>query len=144
MVGRKFGDTFMKMWVGDVLPLELLLRRRETGNPWTLLTMARHVDGEMFRWRAEFHERVRGLLRSIRLVSLGWNGELGRAFDIRLSLSRFQVGPAIGPETFSLVPPPSARRVSLQTLREQRPRQALALVNDQPARQVTDPPSLRH
>jgi len=132
IVGRKFGDTFMKVWVGDVLPLEVLLRRKDIGAPWTLLTMARHVDGEMFRWRAEFNERVRGLFRAIRMVSQDWNGEVGRAFDIRLSLSRIQVGPAIGPETFSLVPPRSARRVSLDTLREQRPRPALPLVNDAP------------
>jgi hypothetical protein len=135
--GRRFGNTFMRLWVGDVLPLEFVVRRKDAGSPWALLTMARNVDRGMLRWRAEFNDRVRGLVRAIRIRSLDWNGETGRAFDIRLSRNRTQVGPILGSETFSLVPPRLARRVSLDTLRQQRPRPGWPLVNDAPPGPVT-------
>jgi hypothetical protein len=128
--GRRFGDTWMKLWVGDVAPLELVVHRTDLGSPWALLTMVRNIDEGMLRWRTAFSDRVGGLARGMRIVSLDWNGEAGRAFDVQLSLNRIQVGPVLGSATFSVVPPSSARRVSLDTLRQERPRGMWPVVND--------------
>jgi hypothetical protein len=122
----------MKVLVGDTLPVEYSLHRKDVRSPWTLLAMTRNIAGRTLRWRVEFDSRVRGLIRTIRIISQEWNGVMGRSFDIRVSLIHIQLGPTIGFETFSLVVPPSAVSVSLETLRQERPRPALPLVSDAP------------
>jgi hypothetical protein len=49
-----------------------------------------------------------------------------------LSLSRIQISPAIGSETFSAKVPTSTEAISLESFRQQRPRPALPLVSDAP------------
>jgi hypothetical protein len=123
----------MRVLLGDILPVELFVRRKDERSPWTLFAIGRNVAGRTLRWRAEFDNRSRGLFRTIRIVSQEWNGEMGQSFDVVLSLNRVQVGPTIGPETFSPAVPSSAESVSLETFRQQRPRPALPLMSGAPA-----------
>ena len=132
IAGQRFGNTFMKVLVGDTLPVEFSLHRKDVRSPWVLLAMSRNVAGRTIGWRAEFDSRVRGLIRTIRIISQEWNGVMGRSFDIRVSLSHIQVGPTNGFEMFSPLVPPSAVSFSLETFRQQRPRPALPLVSDAP------------
>jgi hypothetical protein len=132
LYARRFGDTFMKVVLGETLAVEMFVRRKDSRSPWTLVAMSRNVAGRTLRWRAEYGSRPNGLSRTVRIISQDWNGETGRVFDIRLSLSRIQIGPALGPETFSPAVPASAEAINLEGFRQQRPRPALPLVSDAP------------
>jgi hypothetical protein len=67
--GQRFGPTLMGVLVGDVLPVESFLRRKDVRSPWTLFAIGRNIAGRTLRWRAEFDNRLRGLFRTIRIVT---------------------------------------------------------------------------
>jgi hypothetical protein len=94
-----FGDTSLKVVIGDYKD-ELHLRRDHSRAPWRLVVMVRRVPDRALRWRAEFHDRVNGVPRTIRLTSLEWNGQPAQSFDVQLTLRRLQINPSLGPETF--------------------------------------------
>jgi hypothetical protein len=102
-----FDDRTIKMVIGDDTVLEAFMRRRSVASPWTVFATVGGVPGRPIRWRADPGRRSGGVLESVRLTSLEWNGTTGRLFDLTFSLDRIQT-PATAPDTFSLPIPDSA------------------------------------
>jgi hypothetical protein len=102
-----FDDRTIKMVTGDDTALEAFMRRRSVASPWTVFATVGGVPGRPIRWRADPGRRSGGVLESVRLTSLEWNGTAGRLFDLTFSLDRIQT-PATAPDMFTLLIPDSA------------------------------------
>ena len=102
-----FDDRTIKMVIGDDTVLEAFMRRRSVASPWTVFATVGGVPGRPIRWRADPGRRSGGVLESVRLTSLEWNGTAGRLFDVTFSLDRIQT-PATAPDMFTLPIPDSA------------------------------------
>jgi hypothetical protein len=127
---RKFGDTFVTVWVqGESGVDELIAHRNDAMSPWTLYVLSRKLPGQLLWWRAEYADLQDHVFRSIRLVSEDWNGELGRSFDLHLSLQDVHSGPVFDSD---LLPPAftAAMPLSFQEFQQQRPRRDRPLVTD--------------
>jgi hypothetical protein len=111
---RMFGDRWMRVALDDD---ELFYRRTDSNKPWLLTAMVRHVRGHSLRWRVEYAGYREHFPRSIRLASVDWNGQVGRSFDVHLSLHRIQINPRLGPDLLNVQVPASAQSTTLDELR---------------------------
>jgi hypothetical protein len=95
---------------------EVFARRRSIGSPWAVFAITGSVPGRPIRWRADLGGRRHGVLQSVRLTSLEWNGRLGRQFDLTVSFDRIQT-PALTADILSLPPSESAESISVDAVR---------------------------
>lgn len=117
-------DAMKIVTTGDTV-LEVFMRRDGNGSPWTLWATVGAVPDRPIRWRADPGERVRGVLESVRLTSLEWNGEAGRRFDLTFSFDRIQT-PAPALDVFALPLSASPEFVAIDAVRLNRSRPLLA------------------
>jgi hypothetical protein len=111
---RMFGNRWMRVGVGDD---EFFYRRTDSNKPWLLTAMIRRIGDRGLRWRVEYAGYREHFPRSIRLASVEWNGQVGRSFDLRLSLDQVQFNPRLGPALFKVEVPSSARPTTIDELR---------------------------
>jgi hypothetical protein len=83
---ERFDAGTMKMVVEGDTMLEVFMRRRSIHSPWAVFAIVGAVPGRPIRWRADPGERSHGVLESVRLTSVEWNGTAGRLFDLTFSL----------------------------------------------------------
>lgn len=114
METRTFGDAWVKLRIDDD---ELYYQRHRSADPWRLAVMIRTVPNRELRWRVEYRNRREGIPRTIRLASVEWTGQVGRSFDVELSLSQIQINPSLGPDTFRVRVPPAVELTTLEQLR---------------------------
>lgn len=91
------------------------LHRDTRNGPWRIAAIL-HTPPDAPPWRADYQQFAGGLPRSVRLSS----ADLKR-FDLRLSLSQVDAGPALGEEAFRIQVPRSADPISIDELRRARP-----------------------
>jgi hypothetical protein len=111
---RMFGNRWMRVGVGDD---EFFYRRTDSNGPWLLTAMIRRIGDRALRWRVEYAGYREHFPRSIRLASVEWNGQVGRSFDLHLSLDRVQLNPRLSPAIFKVEMPSSTRPTTLDELR---------------------------
>ena len=104
---RAIGDDWRIVRDG---PAEIYLHRDPHAAPWRIVADVRPA------WRAEFRNFESDLPRTIRLHS-----PATAQFDVTLALSQVDVNTPLGPDTFSVHVPPTARPISLDELRHARP-----------------------
>jgi hypothetical protein len=113
---ERFDSDAMKMITTGDTVVEVFMRRRGSGSPWTVFATVASMPSRPIRWRADPGERSGGVLESVRLTSLEWNGEAGRRFDLMFSLDHVQT-PAPSAEMFTLPLPESAEFVAIDAVR---------------------------
>ena len=74
---ERFDSDAMKMITTGDTVVEVFMRRRGSGSPWTVFATVASMPSRPIRWRADPGERSGGVLESVRLTSLEWNGEGG-------------------------------------------------------------------
>ena len=104
---RAIGDDWRIVRAG---PAEIYLHRDPHAAMWRIVADVRPA------WRAEFRNFESDLPRTIRLHS-----PATAQFDVTLALSQVDVNTPLGPDTFSVHVPPTARPISLDELRHARP-----------------------
>lgn len=114
---ERFDDSTMKLVAesGDGA-LEVFLRRGGIPSRWAVFAVVGSVPGRPFRWRVDAGDRSHGVLESIRLTSLEWNGRTGRQFDLTFLFDRIQT-PPLGADLLSLPVPESAETIAVDTVR---------------------------
>jgi hypothetical protein len=112
---ERFDAGTMKMVAGNDPLVEVFMRRRSIGSPWAVFAIVTGVPGRPIRWRAD-PERSHGVLESVRLTSVEWNGTAGRLFDLTFSLDYVQT-PAPAADMFTLSLPESATFVPIDAIR---------------------------
>jgi hypothetical protein len=122
---ERFDANTMKMITTGETVVEVFMRRPGSGSPWTVFATVASMPGRPIRWRADAGERSGGVLESVRLTSLEWNGEAGRRFDVMFSLDHVQT-PAPSAEMFTVPLPESAEFVAIDAVRLNRLRPLLA------------------
>jgi hypothetical protein len=120
MVGWRLSDNWLRVTMSDGDEVfDAYLRRDRSNRPLTLVAMlglSAAPDGA--RWRAEFHHKEKDTWRKIRLTSVDLHGQLGRDYDLTLSLDRIQINPPwMGPSALARTVPLSARPMTLDELR---------------------------
>jgi len=114
---ERFDAATMKMVTesGDTV-FEVFMRRHGVGSPWAVFATVANVPGRPTRWRADPGERSHGVLESVRLTSVEWNGRSGGLFDLTFSLDHIQT-PAPAAELFTLSLPESADPLPVEAVR---------------------------
>jgi len=113
---RQFGDTWIVIgWPGG----ELYLRRNPPSGSWELVAATRTASAG--RWRAEYTDRQAEVPRSIRVTSIDDEGNTGKTFDLRLTLSQVEINTPLAPEAFTVRVPAAATPISLDELRASGP-----------------------
>lgn len=110
--GRQLGEDWR---VVQDESRSLYLNKNPRAAPWRLVA-AVHRAGASPEWRAEYHDFVDGLPRTIRLVS----SDPGR-FSLRLELRDVELNLPIPPEAFEVSVPPSAQPITVDELRRAGP-----------------------
>ena len=113
---ERFDAGSIKMVVGDDPVFEVFMRRRRIASPWAVFAIVARVPGRPIRWRADPGERSHGVLESVRLTSVEWNGTTGRLFDLTFSLDYVQT-PAPATEMFTLPLPEAAETIPIDVVR---------------------------
>ena len=110
---RAFGDTWLRYASGTDTTY---LRRDRTSAPWHLVAAERQA------WHAEFSafQPTPGadLPSVIRLTS---PPAAATPFDLKLSLSQVDINVPLGPQTFAIQTPTTAKPITLQELRQSGP-----------------------
>ena len=114
------GDTRGAQQLGDhwrVIPgpPTLYMRRERAADPWRLVVVVHRQLGRP-EWRAEYHDFLGDLPRTMRLTS----SEPGR-FDIRLALSQVEINVPLDEATFHLAVPQGYAPITLTELRDAGP-----------------------
>jgi hypothetical protein len=91
------------------------LHRASGSAPWQLVAVL-HRDASVGEWRAEYHDFLNGLPRTIRLTSSN-----PKQFDLRLELSQVDINVPLEQDAFRVQVPASAGPISLDELRRAGP-----------------------
>ena len=118
----RFDPTTIKavFGFGDRSPVEMFMRWQSAATQWEVFAVVGVVPERQTRWRADFGKRSRGVLESVRLTSLEWNGVAGRRFDLTFAFDRIQT-PVTAPDTFNLPIPQLASELSVEAVRQNAP-----------------------
>lgn len=113
---RAAGDK----WVIVAIPhdFDLYYQRDAPSGPYRIAA-ATHRRANGVDWRVEYRNYQNDRPLTIRLTSVDAGGRAGSAFDLTLGLSQIGSGD-IDPSAFRLEIPPSARRITLDELRNAR------------------------
>jgi hypothetical protein len=103
---EEFDDGTLKQITRGNTLLEVFMRRDSATSTWKMFAMVGSAPDGRTRWRADPGRRFRGVLESVRLTSLDWNGQAGRLFDLTFLLDHTQT-PASSAEMFTLPSPES-------------------------------------
>jgi len=126
---ERFDDDTLKIMADGDTVLEIFMRRHGIDSPWAVFATVAGVPGRPIRWRADPGERSHGVLQSVRLTSLEWNGRSGRLFDLTFSLDHIQTPAPVG-ELFTLPLPESPETLPLEAVRLNSQLFSLPLVAD--------------
>jgi len=104
------------------------LRRADGSPPWQIAAVMQVRSAEAgaqargsVAWRAEYRERLNGVPRSIRLISVDGDGRATDAFDLTLALSQVETNVPLGADVFRLDIPRNAQPITIEELRRARP-----------------------
>lgn len=91
--------------------------RRSLTRRWNLIAMLGRGTGSATGWRADFHNRQSNGWRTVRLTSVDSLGRQRGQYDVVLTIKPTQINPLLDMSHLSVAVPPTAREVTLESLR---------------------------
>jgi hypothetical protein len=91
--------------------------RRSLTRKWNLIAILGRGTGNATGWRADFHNRRSNGWRTVRLTSVDSLGRQRGQYDVVLTIKPTQINPLLDMTHLSAVVPPTAREVTLESLR---------------------------